>query len=44
MTGSGATCFALYDDAAAAADAAARIGGEHPGWWRWHGGFAAEHK
>ncbi|MGI1662885.1 4-(cytidine 5'-diphospho)-2-C-methyl-D-erythritol kinase [Palleronia sp. KMU-117] len=33
MSGSGATCFALFDDAEAAARAAARLGGLHPGWW-----------
>jgi 4-diphosphocytidyl-2-C-methyl-D-erythritol kinase len=31
MSGSGATCFGLYEDAAAAARAAARIA--RPGWW-----------
>lgn len=31
MTGSGATCFGLFDDAAAAADAARLI--TQPGWW-----------
>ncbi|TCJ37430.1 4-(cytidine 5'-diphospho)-2-C-methyl-D-erythritol kinase [Parafrankia sp. BMG5.11] len=33
MSGSGATCFALYSDAAAQAAAAAQLSGEHPGWW-----------
>lgn len=37
MSGSGATCFALYDDPAAAAAAAARIAAEHPGWWQLQG-------
>lgn len=37
MSGSGATCFALYDDPAAAATAAARIAAEHPGWWQLQG-------
>jgi 4-diphosphocytidyl-2-C-methyl-D-erythritol kinase len=34
MSGSGATCFALYDDPAARDAAAARIAADHPGWWR----------
>ena len=33
MSGSGATCFALCADAAAAAALAARIAGLEPGWW-----------
>jgi 4-diphosphocytidyl-2-C-methyl-D-erythritol kinase len=33
MSGSGATCFALYDDAAARDAAAAQIMAEHPDWW-----------
>lgn len=33
MSGSGATCFGIYGDAAAAADAAARIRAAEPGWW-----------
>jgi 4-diphosphocytidyl-2-C-methyl-D-erythritol kinase len=33
MSGSGATCFGLYDDAEAAARAAARLRAERPGWW-----------
>jgi 4-diphosphocytidyl-2-C-methyl-D-erythritol kinase len=33
MSGSGATCFALCADAAAAADLAAGVAAEHPGWW-----------
>ena len=33
MSGSGATCFALAADAAAAAALAARIAAGHPGWW-----------
>ena len=33
MSGSGATCFALFADTAAAAAAATRLSGEHPGWW-----------
>jgi len=34
MSGSGATCFALYDDAAARDAAEAAIAKAHPGWWR----------
>ena len=33
MSGSGATCFALYDSAAAAAAAASAISQAQPGWW-----------
>jgi 4-diphosphocytidyl-2-C-methyl-D-erythritol kinase len=33
MSGSGATCFGLYTDPAAAARAAARIRDERQGWW-----------
>jgi 4-diphosphocytidyl-2-C-methyl-D-erythritol kinase len=33
MSGSGATCFALYDDAAAADRAAQAIALSHPQWW-----------
>jgi 4-diphosphocytidyl-2-C-methyl-D-erythritol kinase len=33
MSGSGATCFALFDDPAARAAAAATLRAEHPGWW-----------
>jgi len=33
MSGSGATCFALYDDDAAAAAAAARLRRDAPQWW-----------
>jgi 4-diphosphocytidyl-2-C-methyl-D-erythritol kinase len=34
MSGSGATCFALYEDEAARSAASARIGAAQPGWWR----------
>jgi 4-diphosphocytidyl-2-C-methyl-D-erythritol kinase len=34
MSGSGATCFALYDDVAARDAAAARIAAARPGWWQ----------
>ena len=33
MSGSGATCFGLYPDSAAAEAAAARIAAAHPDWW-----------
>lgn len=33
MSGSGATCFGLYDDAQAAAEAAAQIIATRPTWW-----------
>lgn len=33
MSGSGATCFALYDDRATAETAAAALRLKHPGWW-----------
>lgn len=34
MSGSGATCFALYEDIAARDAADAAIAAAHPGWWR----------
>jgi len=37
MSGSGATCFALYDDVAARDAAAAAIESDHPGWWQMKG-------
>jgi 4-diphosphocytidyl-2-C-methyl-D-erythritol kinase len=33
MSGSGATCFAIYPGAADARAAARRIGADHPAWW-----------
>src|SRR5579884_2266770 len=33
MSGSGATCFALFPERAAAERAARRLAAEHPGWW-----------
>ena len=33
MSGSGATCFALFADRAAAERAAALLEGAEPGWW-----------
>jgi 4-diphosphocytidyl-2-C-methyl-D-erythritol kinase len=38
MSGSGATCFGLFDDPAVAADAAARL--RRPAWWTWGGSLA----
>jgi 4-diphosphocytidyl-2-C-methyl-D-erythritol kinase len=37
MSGSGATCFAIFCTAEAAAEAATAI--TQPGWWRWGGGL-----
>ena len=37
MSGSGATCFALYESAEACEEASARIAAAHPGWWRMQG-------
>jgi 4-diphosphocytidyl-2-C-methyl-D-erythritol kinase len=39
MSGSGATCFALFDDASAAAHAAEQV--RRPGWWCWGGALKA---
>lgn len=33
MSGSGATCFGLFDDAAGAAEAAGILAEQRPGWW-----------
>jgi 4-diphosphocytidyl-2-C-methyl-D-erythritol kinase len=33
MTGSGATCFGLFDDASSAGDAAVRLSKSHENWW-----------
>jgi 4-diphosphocytidyl-2-C-methyl-D-erythritol kinase len=33
MSGSGATCFAIYENTAEAQRAAQKIQSEHPGWW-----------
>ncbi len=33
MSGSGATCFALFAETGAARAAATRLSGERPGWW-----------
>jgi 4-diphosphocytidyl-2-C-methyl-D-erythritol kinase len=41
MSGSGATCFALFADRATAVRARAAIAAAEPGWWSAAGGFAA---
>ena len=33
MSGSGATCFAIYENTADAGRAAEKIRRDHPGWW-----------
>lgn len=40
MSGSGATCFGLFDSADTAALAARAIAAARPEWWTWSGGFA----
>jgi len=42
MSGSGATCFALFADRDAAAAAGAALAAEEPGWWCAAGGLVAE--
>lgn len=37
MSGSGATCFALFDSPARRDEAAAAIAAQHPGWWQMKG-------
>ena len=37
MSGSGATCFALYPSVDALREAAARLASDHPGWWQMSG-------
>lgn len=37
MSGSGATCFALFETEALRDEAAARIAADHPGWWQMKG-------
>jgi 4-diphosphocytidyl-2-C-methyl-D-erythritol kinase len=39
MSGSGATCFGLFDDPLVAAEAATRL--RRPDWWTWGGSLAA---
>jgi 4-diphosphocytidyl-2-C-methyl-D-erythritol kinase len=41
LSGSGATCFALFESREAAAAARETLGAIEPGWWRWAGGFHA---
>ena len=41
MSGSGATCFALFDDAAARDRAAEQIAAAHPEWWQMTGQLRA---
>jgi 4-diphosphocytidyl-2-C-methyl-D-erythritol kinase len=41
MSGSGATCFALFADRAAAEHARARLAASEPQWWCAAGGFVA---
>src|SRR6202040_1184105 len=33
MSGSGATCFAIYENTAGAGRSAEKLGRDHPGWW-----------
>jgi 4-diphosphocytidyl-2-C-methyl-D-erythritol kinase len=42
MSGSGATCFALFADRAAAVSAAAMLAGAEPSWWSAGGGLLAD--
>lgn len=42
MSGSGATCFGLFPDAARAAAACAHIARHHPGWWAAASGLAPD--
>jgi 4-diphosphocytidyl-2-C-methyl-D-erythritol kinase len=37
MSGSGATCFALFESGDALREAEAMLAVEHPGWWRLSG-------
>ena len=37
MSGSGATCFALYESVQACEEASAHVAAAHPGWWRMQG-------
>lgn len=39
MSGSGATCFGLFETPAAAERARSEIAAAHPGWWNWAGGL-----
>ncbi len=40
LCGSGATCFALFESAAAATRAAQSLRNVHPSWWSWSGTWA----
>lgn len=40
MSGSGATCFALFPSAEDARKAAHALGADHPSWWVWGGALA----
>jgi 4-diphosphocytidyl-2-C-methyl-D-erythritol kinase len=42
MSGSGATCYALFSDRDAAAKAGAALAADEPGWWSAAGGLVAE--
>jgi 4-diphosphocytidyl-2-C-methyl-D-erythritol kinase len=42
MSGSGPTCFALFQTAAEAEAAAALLSRREPGWWAWGGGLYRE--
>eukprot|EP01035_Chromulina_nebulosa_P017468 gene17468-23020_t len=41
LSGSGATCFALFPTQERAAEAARQIAEQHPEWWSWSGGCAS---
>jgi 4-diphosphocytidyl-2-C-methyl-D-erythritol kinase len=42
LSGSGATCFALFADTAATEAADEALAARHPGWWRWCGGWTLD--
>ena len=44
MSGSGATCFALFPDRAAAHEACAALAATEPGWWCAAGGLIAGYR
>jgi 4-diphosphocytidyl-2-C-methyl-D-erythritol kinase len=44
MSGSGATCFALFDDKNSAEQAAVQLAAEHPGWWVRGGALISAHR
>jgi 4-diphosphocytidyl-2-C-methyl-D-erythritol kinase len=41
LSGSGATCFALFADPSEAGAAGQRLSAAHSGWWLWSGGWSA---